>query len=199
MDDKVSKSNDAPAVRSLKDALLQVKTEQAERNDVVVDMKEAERARLELLADEVRPVFNEVEPDDQRFDLVVTKGERPRLWIDAVSFVAMGHDKRRFRLLKDGRGGRVALAETDDMGVMADHVSRYVAERILERERVLDGDWDDARQAAAGRNPTSVADQRRVGTKKRSPWRSFLWFVSGIITTLIVIAALAIVLVPDAF
>ncbi|MEL6734520.1 MAG: hypothetical protein AAFO98_01385 [Pseudomonadota bacterium] len=192
--------------RTLKAALYDVKTQQAERDDVVVEMKEAERARLELLADEVRPVLDDVDSSDERFDLVVTRGDRPRMWVDATCFVAMGADKRLYRLIKDGRGGRVVLEEADEMSAMADHVSHYIASRVLERERAIDGDWEDARaKTAAGKaeaDTASVSAATATGTvpsKARSRWRSVFWFFVGVLATLVGIAFAAVTLVPDAF
>ncbi len=46
--------------RRLSDVVREVKIAAAEREDVVVDMKEADKARLELLAEELAPVFKEV-------------------------------------------------------------------------------------------------------------------------------------------
>ncbi|MEO1397275.1 MAG: hypothetical protein AAFU56_00220 [Pseudomonadota bacterium] len=201
--DDTDKTSEAQAPRrSLKAALYDVKTRQAERDDVVVEMKEAERARLELLADEVRPVLDDVDASDERFDLVVTRGDRPRLWVDATCFVAMGADKRLFRLIKDSRAGRVALEETEDMSAMADHVSRYIAERVLERERVMDGDWEEARLAtdSSGRSGNAAANSVTAeAPKTRSRWRSVLWFLVGVAATLGAIALAAITLVPEAF
>ncbi len=56
--------NRGEKVRSLRDAIRQVRTAEAERSDVVVELRDAERARLELLADDLRSVFNEVPADD---------------------------------------------------------------------------------------------------------------------------------------
>lgn len=44
------------ADRRLADVIRQVKAAAVERDDVVVDMREADRARLELLLEELRPV-----------------------------------------------------------------------------------------------------------------------------------------------
>jgi len=46
--------------RKLEDAIRDVKNAFADRDDVVVDMREAHRMRLELLATELAPVFAEV-------------------------------------------------------------------------------------------------------------------------------------------
>ncbi|MBZ9853479.1 hypothetical protein LB566_06685 [Mesorhizobium sp. CA13] len=125
--------------RKLSDAIRDVKNAFADRDDVVVDMREAHRMRLDLLAAELAPVFADVPADMDSFDFVVSSGLQPRLWIDAVSHVAMGRDRRTYRFLKDTRIGRVVLAESSDMKPVADSVTRYVAERIVERQRMMEG------------------------------------------------------------
>jgi hypothetical protein len=124
----------------LADAIRDVKNAAADRDDVVVDIREAQRTRLELLADELRPVFADVPVEDDRFDLAISAGVQPRLWIDAVSHVTMGRDRRTYRFLRDTRLGRVVLAESTDMKPVANQVTRYIAERIVERNRVIEGD-----------------------------------------------------------
>jgi hypothetical protein len=127
--------------RSLRDALREVRTAETERSDVVVELRDAERARLELLADALRGVFEEVPADDEQFIFTVSAGTPPRLWIDMTSFVVMGRDRRSYRFLKDTRLGRTVILETAKIDDMADTITHYVAERIIERERALEGDW----------------------------------------------------------
>ena len=128
-------------VRSLRDTIRKVRTAEAERSDVVVELRDAERARLELLADELRSVFAEVPADDEQFLFTVAAGQPPRLWIDMTSFVVMGRDRRGYRFLKDTRLGRTVILETAKIEDMADTITHYVAERIIERERAMEGDW----------------------------------------------------------
>ena len=130
--------------RKLSDAVRDVKNAFADRDDVVVDMREAHRMRLDLLAAELTPVFADVPADMDNFDFVVSSGLQPRLWIDAVSHVAMGRDRRTYRFLRDTRIGRVVLAESTDMKPVADQVTRYVAERIVERQRMMEGGVEPA-------------------------------------------------------
>lgn len=133
--------NRGEGVRSLRDAIRKVRTAETERADVVVDMRDAERARLEILAEELRSVFNEVPPDNEQFIFTVSSGTPARLWIDMTSFVVMGRDRRSYRFLKDTRLGRTVILETAKLDDMADTITHYVAERIIERERALEGDW----------------------------------------------------------
>lgn len=118
----------------LVDAVRHVKIAAAERSDVVVDMKEADRARLELLAQRLRPVFDDVPADDERFDFALSCGLQPRLWIDATAHVMMGRDRRTYRFVRDTRIGRAILAEAVDPGPVTEAVTTYIAERLHERE-----------------------------------------------------------------
>lgn len=160
--------------RKLSDAIRDVKNAFADRDDVVVDMREAHRMRLDLLAHELAPVFADVPADMDNFDFVVSSGLQPRLWIDAVSHVAMGRDRRTYRFLKDTRIGRVVLAESTEMKPVADSVTRYVAERVVERQRMMEGGVE-----AAGMKRAEVAEAE---PPLRSPQRSKGWsaFLSGL-------------------
>ncbi len=128
-------------VRKLTDALRRVRTAEAERSDIVVELRDAERARLELLADELKSVFAEVPAENETFLFTVAEGTPPRLWIDMTSFVAMSRDRRTYRFLKDTRIGRTVILETTDVPGMADCVTNYIAERIIERDRAVEADW----------------------------------------------------------
>ena len=147
--------------RRLSDVVREVKVAAAEREDVVVDMKEADRARLELLAEELAPVFQDVPEDDEQFDFALSSGLQPRLWIDAVAHVHMGRDRRLYRFVRDTRYGRAVIAESNDMIRMADSVTRYVAERMVERQRFLESD----------RLPQSAETKPRGSALRKEPPR----------------------------
>lgn len=140
MSEPVEKRSDAPGGSRLAEAIREVKNAVADRDDVVVDIREAQRTRLELLAEELQPVFAEIPEDDDRFDLAISAGAQPRLWLDSVAHVTMARDRRTYRFLRDTRLGRVVLAESADMKPVADQVTRYIAERVIERRRALEGD-----------------------------------------------------------
>ncbi|TPJ36933.1 hypothetical protein [Mesorhizobium sp. B2-8-3] len=130
--------------RKLADAVRDIKNAFADRDDVIVEMRDAHRMRLDLLAAELAPVFADVPADMDSFDFAVSSGLQPRLWIDAVSHVAMGRDRRTYRFLKDTRVGRVVLAESTELKAVADAVTRYVAERVVERQRMMEGSMESA-------------------------------------------------------
>ncbi|TIR26909.1 MAG: hypothetical protein E5X34_04545 [Mesorhizobium sp.] len=156
--------------RKLSDAIRDVKNAFADRDDVVVDMREAHRMRLDLLAAELAPVFADVPADMDSFDFAVSSGLQPRLWIDAVSHVAMGRDRRTYRFLKDTRVGRVVLAESTEMKAVADAVTRYVAERVVERQRMMEGGMESA---APGLHRHVVQEAEPPIRSGRNGWTTF--------------------------
>jgi hypothetical protein len=173
--------------RKLSDAIREVKNALADRDDVVVEMREAHRMRLDLLAAELAPVFADVPSDMDNFDFVVSSGLQPRLWIDGVAHVAMGRDRRTYRFLRDTRIGRVVLAESTDMKVIADHVTRYVAERVVERQKMMDGGAEPAFPGFA-RPPVPEAEPPLLSPAAR---RARFW--SGLLSVLGLITAGALV------
>ena len=149
-------------VRSLADALRRARIADADRTDVVVDLRETERARLDILADELRGVFLDLPPEDDQFVNSVVPGNPPRLWIDATSFVVIGRDRRVYRFLKDTRLGRTVILETASLDDMADCITNYVAERVIERERAIEGDWLAKRSLGEGlRRPSRLEPAAR--------------------------------------
>ena len=126
--------------RLLREALREARIEAAARTGVVVDLRDAEMARLELLHDELDPVFAEIPSDIELFDRGISRGDTPRLWIDAVAHVEMGRDKRIYRFVQDSRFGRVVLAESQASRDIAEAVTKYVARRMIDRERMLAGE-----------------------------------------------------------
>ena len=128
-------------VHDLFAAIERMRNAQAERSDAEAEVEQASRARLELLAQDLRPVFDDVPRSHDEFQFALAGGPTPRLWIDATSFVRIGRDQRTYEFVRDTRLGRVVLAESDNRREVGRKVTDYVAERILERERAMEGDW----------------------------------------------------------
>jgi len=130
---------DASDQRSLRlrDALRRARIEAADRTGVVVDLRDAEVARLEILNEALDPLFAQVPDSVDLFDRGISQGETPRLWIDVVAHVVMGRDKRIYRFVQDTRYGRKVLAESHDLPAIVDAVTDYVARRMIEREQAL--------------------------------------------------------------
>jgi len=126
-----------PSPERLKEALRKARVDQAERTGVVVDLHDAEVARLEILNEALDPLFEEIPAAIDLFDRGISRGETPRLWIDAIAHIGTGRDKRLYRFLQDTRYGRKVLAESLNVAEMADAITKYVAQRMIERERAL--------------------------------------------------------------
>src|SRR3977135_4183157 len=121
----------------LRDALRQARIEAADRTGVVVDLRDAEVARLEILNQGVHPPCAQVPEQVDMFDRGISQGDTPRLWIDVVAHIVMGRDKRIYRFVQDTRFGRIVIAESHDVAAIVDAVTDYVARRMIEREHAL--------------------------------------------------------------
>ena len=152
----------------LRDALRKARIEAADRTGVVVDLRDAEVARLEILNEALDPLFGQIPDHVDLFDRGISQGETPRLWIDVVAHVLMGRDKRVYRFVQDTRYGRILIAESHDVPVIVDAVTDYVARRIVEREHAL--------AAPPGVAPAAVAIEK---PRRGRFWPFALGFVFG--------------------
>ncbi|MBL4891645.1 MAG: hypothetical protein JKX91_07440 [Rhizobiaceae bacterium] len=164
-------------VLNLAKAMDHVKTALADRDDVVVEVKQAAHTRLELLAKDLQPVFDDLPKNSDQFEFALTNGENARLWIDMTSFVRMGRDSRVYEFVKDTRLGRTILADGTDKAKIGEAVTNYVAERVLERERAIEGDWI----AMKGRSLHQSEVQTTKPEKQSSATKAGFWFLLGIL------------------
>ncbi len=177
----------------LKTAIRQAKTAQADRLDSITDIRETDIARLELLLQDLQPVFDAVPATDEQWDFCLNKGMQPRLWLDASAFVMIARDRRSYRFVRDTRLGRIILADNKDIKVISEAVTRYIASRILERERLMD-DWTSdvavaAQQAAVAENSTEQSSSAEIS--KNPALIKLLWFAGGaLLGCLVLILAL---------
>jgi hypothetical protein len=150
----------------LRDALRKARIEAADRTGVVVDLRDAEVARLEILNEALDPLFAQVPERVDLFDRGISQGDTPRLWIDVVAHVVMGRDKRIYRFVQDTRFGRIVIAESHDVTAIVDAVTDYVARRMIEREHAM--------VATPAPEPAVAEKPRRGGF-----WTFVLGFVVG--------------------
>jgi len=161
-----------PQPPPLKVAIRQTRIELAERSSVVVDLRDAELARLELLNEALDPVFKDIPPEIELFDRGISRGDTPRLWIDVIAHVVMGRDKRRYGFVQDTSYGRRVLADSTNIAEMVEAITHYVANRLIERERAL----------AEDAGPLSEKSRQVVRIVRwRQRWRLLRAFVFGLI------------------
>lgn len=184
----IDEARPSEAPQRLKEALRKARVDQADRSGTVVDLQDAELARLELLNEALDPLFEEIPAEVGLFDRGISRGETPRLWIDAVTHVDMGRDKRVYRFLQDTRYGRKVLAETGNVVEIVEAVTKYVAQRMIERERALaDGSFPAMRDSRYG-----ARFQHR-----RKRWRALKAFLFGLFVGFAILIAAALLFGPQ--
>jgi hypothetical protein len=168
-------SQSKPPSRPLRDAVRAARIEAAERSGVIVELRDAEVARLSMLNDALDPMFSDIPPEHlDLFDRGLSAGTQPRLWIDMVTHVAMGRDKRSYRLLQDTQNGRRVLEDSPDIQPIVTAITRYVARRLVAREQLLSS-------ISSERQSTAVAAWNAAASalKQRARDPAFM-FVAGI-------------------
>jgi hypothetical protein len=168
---------------TLKDAVREARIEAAERSAVIVDLHDADVARLELLNDALDRLFDDIPPQVDLFDRGISRGDTPRLWIDVIAHVEMGRDKRQYRFVQDTRYGRAVLAESYEVSEMVRAITHYVARRLVERERAL---ADDAPFGQAT-SLKMVQDEQRRGRL-----RAVRAFIYGAVLAVVALFAIAL-------
>jgi hypothetical protein len=178
----------AARILDLKTTIARIRDAEADRNDVVVDMKQAAHARLELLAQDLAPVIADVPQDMDFFDFSLTDGENPRLWIDMTTFVRMGRDRRTYEMVRDTRLGRTLVLETDQRQKVAMAVTDYVAERIVEREQAIEGDRKPLRREAE----MAPVPTQGSSVNWKAVWKGIAIFVGGMLAGAMLLVAWAL-------
>ena len=149
---------------SLTAAIRVARVENAERSEVVAELRGAELARLEILLEALEPVLAQVPKGVDLFDVGIAPGEHPRLFIDMIGFVEMGRDRRVYRFVQDTRVGRVTIAETERLDSMVEALTAYIARRLIERDKALAADTTSQKTAAAAE--LAPAQRRRCGSRR---------------------------------
>lgn len=199
MDDIGRRRGEPPAL-SLRDAIRAARVDAAEQAGVVVELRDAELARLAMLNEMLEPVFAEVPVEHaDLFDRGLMPGETPRLFVDMVAHIAMGRDRRTYRFLQDSRSGRRVLAESANPTDIVDAVTRYVARRLIAREQILTSFASEADALAplpmpkkAGRRPLPVVtEEQPVAPASRGG--TILVFLAGLVAGIVLLLGLGLV------
>jgi len=136
-------------IPNLADSIRRARLEEAERSDVITNLRNGELARLESLREALAPIFEQMPDLPDLFDMGIMPSARPRLYIDMLGFVEMGHDRRVYRFIQDLRQQRLTLVESDRMDHIVQAVTDYVARRLIEREKALASDSNSAASPSA--------------------------------------------------
>lgn len=177
----IKNDNIAPAhlpVSLLKEAIREVRVASAERAESAADVAEVSRLKLEMLAEHLEDTFEESTRYEDLFDNAISTGKSPKLFIDAIAHVIMARDQKTYRLVRMSRQGRMILEESKELETVARAVTRYMAERIVERQTLLDQPQEInlASKQEVEAAPAPVVEQE-------GPWADFflglIWFAVG--------------------
>ncbi len=170
---------------NLAQAIRRARLDAAEHAQGFNDLRSAELARLELLQDSLKPIFEQLPHGVDLFDTGITPGETPRLFIDMIAFVQMARDKRTYEFKQDRRDGRITLAQSSDLAQMTKSITDYIARRLVQRDKALEtgsdepGRWPKRPQPNAGLDPQlqkasvdSPANTLSSGSSTRPPLSS---------------------------
>lgn len=173
-------------VASLARALRRARIENAEHSSARIDVRAAEIARLEMLAEALAPVLAQTPEDCDLFDVAVTPGATPRMFVDQIGFVEMAQDRRTYRFQQDTRHGRITLIESDRIEEIVGAVTDYIAHRLIEREKALAIDYASGGAVANLRRKTVPTPPRPslVGDISASAgFRAYLFVVEAFAAT----------------
>lgn len=192
MSDTPGTGRSTPDLRAI---VRRARVEEAERAEAVVALRGAEFARLELLRDAIEPILAQVPEDVDTFDTGLVPGEHPRLFIDMIAFVEMGHDRRQYRFVQDTRHGRITLAESDRLDDMTDAVASYIARRLVRREKALAStEYEGIRPVTAEPQPSETVVHRPVPARPARGWLARLLLIVLEYAGIVALCILAVVL-----
>ena len=169
-------------VHDLSKSIERMKSRHADRDDVVVELRQTQLTRMELLARDLQSVFNQVPIDNDQFEFALTSGETPRLWLDMTTHVRMGAMRHEYELVKDTRMGRTILAASTDRNQMGKVITDYIADKMLERERLIEGEWiaiGGYEFDAANGNDSGGLIEGTQAAPVRKGWGAMVWFMIG--------------------
>jgi hypothetical protein len=116
-------------------ALKQARLAEAAHLEAEVSLRDARSLRLLALRDALKGDLAGHEAALSLFELNVQDAERPKLWLDLISFIEMEPNPKSYRLTQDGPQGRTGLFETTDAAAMQAQALRHMAHRLVAHDK----------------------------------------------------------------
>lgn len=157
-------------VHTLARAVRRARLDNAEQSAALIDLRLAEVTRLEIVQEALGDLFQQIPKECDIFDLAISPGEHPRLFIDYLGFIEMHHDKRVYCFLQDTRYGRIKICESDRVDPIVAAVTDYVAHRLVEREKALSIDYASGGYALLKARSSQIKDNKTEG----AVWKIYL-------------------------
>jgi hypothetical protein len=157
-------------VHTLARAVRRARLDNAEQSAALIDLRLAEVTRLEIVQEALGDLFQQIPKECDIFDLAISQGERPRLFIDYLGFIEMDHDKRVYCFMQDTRYGRIKICESDRVDPIIAAVTDYVAHRLVEREKALTIDYASGGYALLKARSWQLQNNKSEGAL----WKTYL-------------------------
>ncbi len=126
------------AAIALATAMNEARAALAGREEAVEEARGSAFARLQALRAKLAPLYAAIPRDVELFDLGFVTPEKPRLFVDIIAYIEPERGGGAgLRFVQEGRSGRRLLIETEDEAALIGEITRYVAQRLVLRERAL--------------------------------------------------------------
>ncbi len=126
------------AAIALATAMNEARAALAGREEAAEEARESGFARLQALRGKLAPLYAAIPRDVELFDLGFVTPEKPRLFVDIIAYVEPQRaGAPGYRFVQESRSGRSLLLETEDEAALIGEITRYVAQRLVMRERAL--------------------------------------------------------------
>ena len=127
----------AISTKQFDQALREARRSEAAHRDALQNVSDAKALRLIDLQERLLGALPETNEVRQLLELRFEPGEDPRLFIDLITSVSILQDAHTFCLAQDRESRRETLLETGKADEMTAYILKYVAHRLIARERQL--------------------------------------------------------------
>jgi hypothetical protein len=117
-------------------ALKTARLAEAAQLEALLSLQDARALRLENLCAAVKVKLADNSLARDMIELSAQAGAKPQLWVDLVSSVVMEPDPRTYRLVQHREGHIETLFETTNIEEMTNYLVRYIAHRVVVRDRI---------------------------------------------------------------
>lgn len=120
-------------------ALKQARLAEAAQLEAVVSLRDARSLRLLALRDALKRDLAGHDEALALFELNLQDSEKPKLWLDLISFIEMEPDPKTYRLMQDGPQGRECVFESGDARAIQEQALRHMAHRLVTHDKQAAG------------------------------------------------------------